>query len=448
MKLSFYGGAKSVTGANYLLESGNVKILIDCGLRQGSGFCELGNWDEFSYNPKEIAAVFVTHSHIDHIGRLPKLYKEGFRGEVYSTPPTRDFAEVMLLDSDNILEQESKRCKKPSIYNQEDVYNLVRLWKTVEYHRTIEVGPFKITFYNAGHILGSAFILIEAEGKKIVFSGDLGNSPAPIIGDKDNLPETDYCLIESTYGGRIHEDLPKRKELIEDIIEETAKKGGVLMIPAFAMERTQDLLYEIDSLVENGRIPSVPVFLDSPLAIKLTEIYKTHDKYFIPEAREHLMKEGHIFKFKGLKMTMRTEESIAINDVPAPKVIIAGSGMMHGGRILHHVKRYLSDNKSTLLIVGYQGKGSLGRRILDGESIVKIHREEVQVKARIEAIGGYSAHADQPQLIDWLRQMRKRLKKVFTVQGEEDQANALINKIQDELAIEAELPEPNQEMML
>ena len=438
-----------VTGANYLLESGEKKILIDCGLHQGGNFCEKHNWEPFPYDSKEISAVFITHAHIDHTGRLPKLIKEGFKGKVYSTPPTRDFAKELLLDSEHLLFQEAERLKRPPLYGVREVEELMANWEGVEYHKKIAVGPFSATFYNAGHILGSSFILVEAENKKIIFSGDLGNSPAPIIGVRESYPDDiDYCLIESTYGDRVHEDVASRKEIVEDLIEDTIKTGGTLMIPAFAMERTQELLFELNELAENGRIPRAPIFIDSPLAIKLTEVYKKYPQYFDSETREMIKRGDSIFSFPGLKMTFTTEQSKAINDVPPPKIIIAGSGMSHGGRILHHERRYLSDSKSMLLIIGYQANGSLGRQILDGAKSVKIFGEEVPGRCRVEAIGGYSAHADQPQLLEWLKPMRTTLKKAFIIQGEESSSAALAQKIKDELAIDVLIPELGQKVEL
>lgn len=431
-----------VTGANYLLESGGQKILIDCGLHQGNRFCEKLNFESFPYDPKEISAVFITHAHVDHTGLLPKLVKGGFSGKVYSTPPTKDFAELLLLDSEHILLEDAEHLGVPPLYGVREIEELMARWEGVGYHTPINLEKFKITFYNAGHILGSSSIKIESEGKKILFSGDLGNSPTPIIGSREEIPDgIDYCLIESTYGDRVHEDRPKRKELLEDIIEDAVRSGGVLMIPAFAMERTQELLFELNELTENGRIPKIPVFLDSPLAIKLTEVYKNYENYFNSEARELIKTGDAIFNFPGLKKTLTTDESKTINDVPPPKVIIAGSGMSTAGRILHHEKRYLPDPKSTLLIVGYQGYGSLGRKILDGEKTVRIHKEDVAVNCRIVSIGGYSAHADQPQLIEWLKPMRHSLKKVFIVQGEEQAMKVFSQKLKDELAIDAEIPD-------
>ncbi|OGM91065.1 hypothetical protein A3A20_00520 [Candidatus Wolfebacteria bacterium RIFCSPLOWO2_01_FULL_45_19] len=442
MRLTFHGGAKSVTGANYLVESGQANILVDCGLIQGGYYCDKRNFEPFPYEPDKISAAFITHAHIDHTGRLPKLIKDGFKGTVYSTPPTREFAGLLLADSENILNKEAQRENHAPLYGIDDVQKLMTQWQGVSYRKPIEEKRFKITLYDAGHILGSSVVVVESEGKKIAFSGDLGNSPSPIIMPTESLEELDidYCVIESTYGDRFHEDVDKRKGILENIIEATVKTGGVLMIPAFAMERTQQLLFELNELVENGRIPRVPIFIDSPLAIKLTAVYREYRSYFNPEVRDLIKSGDDIFNFRGLKMTLATEESKAINEVPSPKIIIAGSGMSQGGRILHHERRYLSDPKNTILFVGYQAKNSLGRKILEGAKIVKIFGEEVPVNCRVEAIGGYSAHADQAQLLNWLKPARKTLKKVFVVQGEEEASAALLRKIHDELAIEAVAP--------
>ncbi len=440
-----------VTGANYLLESGKTKILVDCGLHQGSNFCEAHNFEPFPYSPAEINAVFVTHAHIDHIGRLPQLYKAGFRGKIYSTPPTKDFAELLLLDSEHILREEAEQKGKAPIYEIADVVNLMKFWEGVPYHQKIKTGDLEIEFYDAGHILGSASVFISGEGKSIVFSGDLGNTPAPLIKPTEYLTKADWALTESVYGARVHEDIGLRKGALEDFIEEIVKSGGVLLIPAFALERTQELLFELNELVEGGRIPKVPVFIDSPLAIKLTAVYQkySHDPAYFNEKSINLIKGGDaIFNFPGLHMTLTTEESKEINNAPAPKVIVAGSGMSHGGRIIHHERRYLSDPKNAIVFIGYQAHGSLGRRILEGARAVKILGEEVPVKCKVKAIGGYSAHADQPQLLKWVESMRGSLKKVFVVQGEEDQALPLAQKIKDELAVSTEVPELGASVVL
>lgn len=452
MKLTFHGGAKAVTGANYLLENERGKILVDCGLRQGGRYCEKENWEPFLYDPASVDALFVTHGHIDHIGRIPKLVKDGFRGAIYSTPPTRDIAEHLLFDSEHILNGDAREHNLPPLYTPADTKKALSLWRAMPYREKVRVDGYEAEFFDAGHVLGSSFIAITTnDGKRIVFSGDLGNSPAPLIKPLETIESADYALIESTYGGRVHEGRDERKDILEDAVEETVRAGGVLMIPAFALERTQELLYELNELVENGRIPEVPVYIDSPLAIKLTAVYKKYardEMYFNKSAIADLRAGDAIFDFPGLHLTLTSEESKAIRNVLPPKVILAGAGMSQGGRIVYHEKAYLPDPKSTILFVGYQAQGSPGRAIFDGAKTIKIFGEKVPVKARVIAVGGYSAHADQPALLNWLSPMRKTLTKVFVVQGEEDQAESLKDRIRDELAVHAVIPSPGEEVVL
>lgn len=456
MKLTFCGGASAVTGANYLLEiadgtqpGGVRKILIDCGLSQGSHFLEMLNYEPFAYDPAEISEVFVTHAHIDHTGRLAKLIRDGFKGTVYSTPPTRDFGELLLLDSQHILQQEAERMGKPVLYEEKHIGDLMLRWKGMPYHTKIKIGDVgTATFYSAGHILGSASIFIEAEGKSVIFSGDLGNQPAPLIGPAECPTKADYCIMESAYGDRNHEDLHNRYQKLERVILETVQEKGVLMIPAFALERTQILLLEIHEMMQKHQIPHIPIFIDSPLAIKLTTVYNRYRDYLKPDLAHHFSDVDQIFNFPGVRMTASVEDSKEINHVPSPKIIVAGSGMSTAGRILHHEVRYLPNPKSTLLIFGYQAEGSLGRRLLDGAKVVHILGQEIHVHAHIKAIGGYSAHADQRQLMEWVKPLAGHVKKVFLVQGEGRAAAVLAGKITEELGIPAEVPELNYSIVL
>lgn len=441
-KITFCGGAGMVTGSCYLIEAGKTKILVDCGMVQGSRFAESLNADPFPFDAKEISAVVVSHAHIDHTGRLPKLYKEGFRGKVYGTGPTLDFTHVLLLDSEHVIRSEAEREGMQPIYNLKDVEMLFTLIAYTPYGEAVAISEdISFKLHDAGHILGSSIIEIflkneKGEPRKIVFSGDLGNSPTPLLRDTYTEKESDYLVIESTYGDRVHETREARKDLLEDIIEETIRNGGVLMIPVFSTERTQELLFEFNELVEHGRVPTVPVFVDSPLAIKITEIFKKYPDFYNHEAARLQRSGDDLFNFPGLKFTPTIEDSKSINAVRPPKIIMAGSGMSHGGRIMYHEKLYLSDPRNTLLIIGYQVKGSLGRRLLDGEKMVKIMGVEIPVRAKVKRISGYSAHADQASLIDWVDPMRLSLRKVFVTHGEEDVSAVFAQILRDKYALE------------
>lgn len=447
-KLTFHGGALSVTGANYLIETKKSKVIIDCGMFQGGKRCDEINYRDFAYDVSSVDAALITHAHIDHIGRLPKLIRDGFSGAIYATGPTADLAAIMLEDSQGLIARECKK-KREILYSMKDVRMTVKYFHPVEYGDIIEVTPdIRVRFRDAGHILGSSIIEVWVkEGSKetkIVFSGDLGNPPTPLLKPTEYIDEADYVLVESVYGDRIHEDREKRKELLENAIEDTITQGGVLMVPSFAIERTQEILFELNGLVENSRIPKIPIFIDSPMAIDATAVYQKYPLYFNREAI-YLIKSGDdLFKFPNLKYTYKTAQSKAINDVPPPKVIIAGSGMSTGGRIVHHEMRYLPDPKSMLLIIGYQAHGTLGRRILNGATEVKIHGQTIPVLCKIRAIGGYSAHADQDGLYHWVDRIREggSLKRVYCIQGEEKAAHALATRISDYMAIDAEVPNP------
>lgn len=430
MQLTFLGACRMVTGSQYLLEQDGTKLLIDCGMIQGEQFTEDKNYDAFAFQPSDIAAVVVTHAHIDHCGRIPRLVREGFAGKVIGTHATLALAYLMLEDSAHVIQQDAEQAGYPPLYVQEDVVRTAELFHGVEYHQPVQVGPFAIELYDAGHILGSSFTRITAGGKTIVFSGDLGNPPVPLLKPTEALPITDYLVMESTYGDKVHEPARERKLLLSSAIYETVTLQGTLLIPAFALERTQEILYELNDLVEHKEIPPLPIFIDSPLAIKATRLYPQYNRWFNQETRYLIAKGDDVFKFSGLKFTSTVQESRAILHVKGPKVILAGSGMMQGGRVRYHAKNYLSDFHNQVLIVGYQVHGSLGRQLLDKAQTVFIDGERIAVKAKVRAIGAYSAHADQVKLRAWLSSNTHRPGQIWLTHGEEDKAQALASTLQ------------------
>lgn len=441
MFLSFHGGAERVTGACYLLESSGTKILVDCGLfQEGEAICSSNNYDPFLFNPSEIDAVFLTHGHLDHSGRLPKLVKDGFGGKIYSTAPTRDLALLVLEDSVDVLKRSAEESLCRPVYDKEDIAGLEKYFSEINYGDELATGKFKVRVYNSGHILGSASYAFEAEGKKIVVTGDLGGDETPIIKSVEYADGADYAVVEATYGDRVHKDRAASRLELERAVEDTVRQRGVIMIPAFAIERTQKILFELNELAENRRIPQIPMFLDSPLSIRATAVYRKYESYYNYIAQGLIKKGDDIFDFPGLELTKTKEESKAINDVAPPKLIIAGSGMSQGGRILHHEKRYLPDPKSLLLIVGYQVRGSRGRKILDGAREVEIFGESIPARCGVKTIGGYSAHADQRELLRYLGVMRSGLKKVFVVQSEPNIARSFATAARDKLGIDALVP--------
>jgi len=449
MKLYFYGGAKVVTGANYLLEFAKTKILVDCGMFQGDDELEELNFEPFAYNPKDIDYVFITHSHLDHCGRLPKLVKDGFKGKIICTPPTRDLMAVALIDSAHLINDEARRRGLKPLYTEDDVKKMISLCQGYDYGQKIKLKPnFTFRIKDAGHILGSSiyemWINDDGKKKKICFTGDLGNPPTPLLRPTEKIDQTDYLVIESAYGDRVHEDRKERKDILERTIEQAITQKAVLMIPSFAMERTQELLYELNNLIENNMIPKLPIFIDSPLAIKLTEVYKKHQKYFNKKARYIINSGDDIFAFSGLNFTPTKQESKDILFIKPPKIIIAGSGMSTGGRILFHEKEYLNNPNNIFLIVGFQVEGTLGRKILDGEPVVHILGETIKNKVTVKAIGGYSAHADQKQLFDFVSKVKKPIKNIFIVQGERKAAEAFKRLVRNKLEIPATVPKFEQ----
>ncbi len=447
-KVTFHGGTGSVTGANFLLEVDGKKILVDCGLTQGIKIADDVNWDLFPYDCESIDYLFITHAHVDHLGRVPKLIHEGFKGKIYSTEPTRALAGPMLDDTAGIL-MHNRNFNLKEVYSAENISDALSRWEGFKYRESIKLSDnLEVSFLNAGHILGSAMVLFVYNGKKILFTGDLGNSPSPILPDTDVVNDIDYLIMESVYGDRNHESRDDRRKFLEEVIEDNYKRRGTLIIPTFSLERSQELLFELNSLVENNRNPVMPIFLDSPVAIRLTEVFKQYKEYFNENAQHAMTKDKHLFDFPGLHSTLHSDESRKIAEVPNPKVIIAGSGMSSGGRVVHHEKQYLPDPNNTLLLLGYQSVGTPGRLIQEGLKTVKISGENVVVRAHVVTITGYSGHKDSDGLLNFVQELHENVKKIFVVMGEPKSSMFLVQKIRDNLGVDAYAPQEGDTVTL
>jgi len=441
MKLKFYGAAGEVTGSNHILEGDGVTIMIDCGFFQGVKVCDDKNNAPFPYNPATVDALFVTHAHLDHVGRIPKLMNEGFKGKIYSTPPTREIAKLMLDDTLRVIAREAKADGHEPLYHEDAVQKAFDHWEAIPYDKDITFkNDMHVRFRDAGHILGSAMMEITHNGKKLVYSGDLGNSPSPLMPDTALLSNVDYLVMEAVYGDRVHEDLAERSNNFRKVIEETISRGGALVIPAFSIERTQDLLLELNEMIENNLIPEIPVFVDSPLAIKVTKVFSDSKSYFNKAIQDTISGGDDIFKFPKLRFTERSQDSIAIKDVPNPKIIIAGSGMSNGGRVLHHESLYLPDPQSTLLLVGYQAVGTMGRALQEGMKHVRIFDQDVPVRAKVVMLQGYSAHKDMNALLEFVTEMKDSLKNIFVVHAETGAGLFFAQRVRDYLGIDTRVP--------
>ena len=466
MNITFLGATKTVTGSNFLVEGAGKKFLVDCGMYQGKATDEMENEAPFLYDVTDIDFMLLTHAHIDHSGRIPKLYNEGFRGPIYATKATCDLCSIMLPDSGHIQEQENewknnKRKRKglkqqPPLYTAEDATKSLEIFHPVKYDEIIDIDEnIHVRFNDAGHMLGSAIIEIwvNEDGKttKTVFTGDLGNNDIPLLASPTMIEDADYLVMESTYGDRLHVGTDNKAQVFLDIVSETLDNGGTVVIPSFAVGRTQEILYELNMIKEErGKDPKfqeeyeklmkVPVYVDSPLAISATEVFKENEDLFDDETKAIMERGDNPLEFPGLKFTRTADESKALNESNEPSIIISASGMCEVGRIKHHLKHNIWNPNSTILFVGYQAPGTLGRTIVDGAQKVKIFGEEFSVKARIEYIEGYSGHADQEWLLNFVYSFIKKPKHIFLVHGEPSGQLVLKNKIVDSTHIPVTIP--------
>jgi len=445
LKITFNGAAKTVTGSCHLIETDNVKFLLDCGLFQGKEKVEELN-RKFSFKPQEVDFVILSHGHLDHCGRFPFLVKKGFRGKIYATKGTIDIARLILMDAAQVMEENLKtenrrRLReglppKELLYTLDDVFDVFDFFVPIEYSRWYEVGNVKFRLRDAGHILCSSFVELEIEGKKILFSGDLGAENKPLIREPEIPEKSDVILIETTYGNREHKSYEESVKEFEEAVLETFERGGVVLIPTFALERAQDVIYLLKKIYEKGKLPKCKIFVDSPLAISITRVFKRHK-----ECLRENVRSGDIFDFPYLEFTRTVEESKRINEYRGVGVIIAGNGMCTGGRILHHLKHRLWDKRNSIIFVGYQAEGTLGREIVEGAKKVKVFNERIAVKAEVFTINGFSSHAGRSGLLNWLRKGVKEESKVFLVHGEEKAAKSFATLVNSELGLQPIIPD-------
>ena len=465
IKLKFLGAAQNVTGSRHLLETNGVRILVDCGLYQERQFRER-NWAPFTVAADSINAVLLTHAHLDHCGLLPKLAREGFAGKIYCTAATAEIARIILLDSAHLQEEDAEYKRKRHeregrkgpfpelpLYTTADAEACLPLFSPVKYREAIQLGDgIEATFYDAGHVLGSSIIRakVRQNGQEriIIFSGDMGRPDRPIVCDPTVFDEADYVLIESTYGDRVHQETKDVKKMIGDVINATKKAGGNIITPSFALERAQELLYYINDLLLEDQIPHLMVFLDSPMAARITKVFRRHPELFDEEMTEFIQQNESPFNFPGLKMLGTTNQSKAINHIKGTVMVIAGSGMCTGGRVKHHLVNNITRRKSTIMFVGYQAVGTLGRLIVDGRKQVRILGRKYHVKAKVVRIHGFSAHADRDELFQWLSKLKKPPRKLFVVHGESESAHSFGNYVRKKTGWEVTVPAYQNEIIL
>ena len=465
IKLQFLGAAQNVTGSRHLLQSNGTRLLVDCGLYQERHFQER-NWEPFTVPPESIEAVLLTHAHLDHCGLLPKLVKDGFKGKIYCTQATAELARIILLDSAKLQEEdaefkrkrherEGRKGPRPEVplYTVADAEASFPHFFPVEYKQPVELaGGIQATFCEAGHVLGSSIIKVKVgrngQARTVLFSGDVGRPHRPIVRDPSLVDEADYVLVESTYGDRIHEQPADTKKAIAEVINSTKQAGGNLVVPSFALERSQELLYYINELLIENAIPHLMVFLDSPMATSITKVFQRHRELYDEQMKELLQRNVSPFAFPGLKMIETSDESKAINHIKGTVIIIAGSGMCTGGRIKHHLVNNISKRQNTIMFVGYQAVGTLGRQIVDGQKKVRILGQDCPVKARVVRVNGFSAHADKQELLEWLSALKKPPRKVFVVHGESESASHFADFIGRNTGWQVAVPAYKDEVVL
>ncbi|MCB9989918.1 MAG: MBL fold metallo-hydrolase [Rhodospirillales bacterium] len=444
MKLTFMGATGTVTGSKYLLEDGNLKVMVDCGLFQGLKPLRQRNWEKLPVNPAELDAVLLTHAHIDHSGYLPLLVKDGFKGKIYCTAASFDLCSILLPDCGRIQQSDADRANRygytkhhPALplYTEDDAYAALEQFKTIHVGQEYELDEFlRFNFSRAGHILGASCITVTDGQTKLVFSGDLGRPDDPVMKAPAQIQEADYLVLESTYGDRLHEEGDPMGKLA-DIINRTAKRGGITIIPSFAVGRAQLVLYYIHELLRTRAIPNIPVYLDSPMAIDATKTWQDHHQ----EHRLDAKKCGEVCRTARYVQTV--EESKMLDNGAVPAIIISASGMATGGRVLHHMAHYIGDGRNTILFAGYQAAGTRGERLVRGEKEIKIHGQMYRVEAEIDNLASLSAHADYSEIIDWLRGFREAPRRVFLTHGEPEAAAAFKTKIEQELNWAVDIPE-------
>lgn len=462
MKIEFQGAARTVTGSMHLLTVNGARILLDCGLYQGKRAESYERNSNLPFDPKSVDATVLSHAHIDHSGNLPTLVKNGFAGSIYATAATRDLCAAMLLDSAHIQEEDAQYLNKKRsrqdlppvvpLYTVNDAAKSLKSFVSLGYDRPLSVAPgVTLTLRDAGHILGSAVVILDlvegARKVRLAFSGDLGRKGTPILQDPVVVEEVDSLIIESTYGDRVHDSIEDTRRKLREVVNDTYARGGKLIVPAFAVGRTQELVYDLHRLAEERDIPSLPIFVDSPLAINATEVFRLHPECFDQELLQFIAggKDQDPWGFHRLTYVRTVEASKELNFLREPAIIISASGMCEAGRILHHLKNNVEDPRNTVLIVGWQAPDTLGRRLVEHQPVVKIFGEEYTLRARVETINGYSAHADRTELLDYVRQVASRgLKTVFVVHGEEASSLALADNLAGMNVARIVVPKPGE----